>query len=99
MEAFADFETDRAGRYLSALCHHFGRKIEAHCLPDKGWVQFPLGRCEMTADERRLKLVVSADDEQQLDHLVDILTRHLERFAFREDPQLEWHLDSTVRQS
>ncbi|WP_390911041.1 DUF2218 domain-containing protein [Pseudosulfitobacter sp. SM2401] len=90
MNTFASFKTDGAGRYLAALCAHFGRKVEVEYDINKGWVQFPFGRCEMIADDNKLDLLASAEDQPRLDQVVHILTSHLERFAFRENPTLVW---------
>lgn len=94
MNTFASFETDGAARYLATLCTHFGRKVEAECDINKGWVQFPFGRCEMTADDKKLELLASAEDQTRLDQVVQIVTSHLERFAFRENPTLVWRTPS-----
>jgi hypothetical protein len=88
------FETDGAARHLAALCAHFGRKVEAECAINKGWVQFPFGRCEMSADDQKLELFASAADPIRLDKVVQIVTSHLERFAFRENPTLLWRTPS-----
>ncbi|MEO0382491.1 MAG: DUF2218 domain-containing protein [Pseudomonadota bacterium] len=90
MKTFARFETDRASRYLASLCHHFGRKVDAACDANSGWVQFPFGRCEMVADESQLDLMAAAETDAHLDQVVQIVTNHLERFAFRENPTLDW---------
>ncbi|MEO9825855.1 MAG: DUF2218 domain-containing protein [Paracoccaceae bacterium] len=90
MNTSSTFQTDRAARYLASLCHHFGRKVDAECDEQSGWVQFPFGRCDITADGTQLALVASAQDQQSLDQVVQIVTSHLERFAFRENPALEW---------
>lgn len=94
MKRHATFETDRASRYLKALCHHFGRKVDANCDDAKGWVQFPFGRCDMTATDSQLEIVATAETQRHLDQLTQITTSHLERFAFRENPTLEWHGDA-----
>ena len=90
MNAKSSFETERASRYLTALVHHFGRKVDAECEGNSGWVQFPFGRCDMTAAENRLVLSASAEDDKGLRQVENIVTSHLERFAFRENPQLVW---------
>ena len=92
MHSEAVLETDRAARYLSTLCHHFGRKVEAGCDGATGWVQFPFGRCVLTAQARRLTLVASAEDRARLAKVEEIITSHLDRFAFRENPQLDWRV-------
>ena len=56
MNTTATFKTDRGGRYLKALCHHFGRKVDASCEDTAGWVQFPFGRCELSADDAQLRI-------------------------------------------
>ncbi|MEN0086935.1 MAG: DUF2218 domain-containing protein [Pseudomonadota bacterium] len=95
MKAVASFQTSSANRYLAMLCGHFGKKVKAKCGAGVGWVQFPFGRCDMTADEKHLEMQVSAEDQTQLRQLKHIVTSHLERFAFRENPNLDWHDAST----
>lgn len=95
MNTSTTFETDRASRHLKSLCHHFGRKVDAECDATSGWVQFRIGRCDMTADDRKLALTVSSDDQTHLDQVVQIVTSHLERFAFRENPTLTWQVQAT----
>lgn len=99
MKTTAIFETQRAGRYLNALCHHFGRKVDASCDDTAGWVQFPFGRCDMTADDHTLELSATAEDQRHLVQVTKIVTSHLERFAFRENPRLDWRTasDSSVQ--
>ncbi|WP_171188039.1 DUF2218 domain-containing protein [Ruegeria sp. HKCCC2117] len=90
MQLHATFFTQRGGRYMAALCHHFGRKVEACCDEDTGWVKFPFGRCDLNQDASGLHVVVSATSQANLDRVVQVVTNHLERFAFRENPELEW---------
>lgn len=90
MVKLAIFETDRAGRYLEILCLHFGRKVPTDFSSNAGWVQFPFGRCDMTAERRQLQLRACAENQSQLDEVVTVMTSHLERFAFRENPTLDW---------
>ena len=96
MNAAATFQTKAADRYLAKLCDHFGTRVKAKHRANKGWVQFAIGRCEMMADETALTLLVLADDQTQLDLLTTIVGAHLDRFAFRENPELNWQpLDET----
>jgi len=90
MKSAALLETELASRHLKALCHHFGRKVETDCDDASGWVQFPFGRCDLSANETHLTLQASADEQEQLDQVLQIMTSHLERFAFRENPELIW---------
>ena len=90
MNSVAIFKTDRGAKYLATLCKHFGHKVESNFEGGTGWVQFPFGRCELHADDQRLELVAFADDVKHLGEVTKIVTSHLERFAFREDPKIEW---------
>lgn len=90
MKTCVSFQTNSASRYLAMICKHFGRRFEANSEDTNGWVQFPFGRCEMTADDTQLQMVASAKDQTQLEQVMQVVTSHLERFAFRENPILEW---------
>lgn len=97
LKASASFQTPSAQRYLTVLCHHFGKRMKVQSSAGQGWVQFPIGLCEMTADDTRLEIRVAATDHPQLDQLMQVVTSHLERFAFRENPMLEWEVPSCER--
>lgn len=90
MDMHTAFETTRGRRYLGALCHHFGRKVPAQCDAGVGRVHFPFGQCDLRADDTRLELWVSAESQDNLSIIINVMTRHLERFAFRENPDLTW---------
>lgn len=90
MNKIAKFKSERAGRYMTALCHHFGRKVETNCEKTSGWVQFPFGRCDMAVEDQELLLTAQAEDADRLEQVVRIVTSHLDRFAFRENPELTW---------
>ncbi|MEM6914346.1 MAG: DUF2218 domain-containing protein [Pseudomonadota bacterium] len=90
MKAAATFKTEQGARYLSSLCNHFGRKVKATCTANDASIVFDFGRCDMVAHEGMLELIAQAPDQQGLDTVVEVMTRHLERFAFRENPHLEW---------
>ncbi|MEL7125369.1 MAG: DUF2218 domain-containing protein [Pseudomonadota bacterium] len=90
MNSFARFETDRAARYLDTLCKHFGRKVAVHSDGHEAWVQFPFGRCDMRAYAHHLDLRARATDADALAQVVHVMTSHLERYAFRENPVLDW---------
>jgi len=90
MTSLTRFETQNAARYLTKLLQHFGRKVEVQETGEAGWVQFPFGRCEMTADAQHLELRASAPDAEGMALVVQVVTSHLERYAFRENPMLDW---------
>lgn len=90
MNGQTTFKTDRAAWYLKAMCRHFGRRHKARVQANTGWIELPVGRCEMTADDVGLTVTISAVDAAGLDKAKVILGSHLERFAFRENPQIVW---------
>ncbi len=94
MKSLASFQTRNASRYLNMLCTHFGKKVDAGSAGEKGWVEFPFGRCDMTADDSQLEMQAMAEDQPLLDLVIRIVTSHLERFAFRENPVLDWQKPS-----
>ncbi|HWL71072.1 MAG TPA: DUF2218 domain-containing protein [Geminicoccus sp.] len=79
-------------RYLQQLCKHFQHKLPAEFDPRHGRVAFPAGQCELAAlaEAGILHLRVTARDEKGLARLEDVVGRHLERFAFREKPEIHW---------
>ena len=90
MTSQTDFETPNAARFMAQLCKHFAHKVEVQSGPQSAWVAFPFGRCDMTADARRLELRATAPDAAGLARVQQVVTSHLERFAFRENPTLTW---------
>ncbi|MEO1550975.1 MAG: DUF2218 domain-containing protein [Pseudomonadota bacterium] len=90
MDKVAYFPTDRAQHYVKSLCQHFSRRVEARWTDTEGWVQFPFGRCDMQASASGLNLTASATDAAGLGQVVEVVTSHLDRYAFRENPQLDW---------
>ena len=95
MNATATFETQQANRHMTALCDHFSRKVPVERAPNSGRVAFPFGACELTADTTCLQLSASATDATKLEQVVEEVTHHLERFAYRERPHLTWHFPDT----
>jgi hypothetical protein len=79
-------------RYLAQLCKHFQHKLPVTLDEGHGRIEFPAGSCELdaAADAGILLMRVVASDEAALAKLEDVVARHLERFAFREEPEVRW---------
>lgn len=90
MDAQTTFNTERAGQYLASLCKHFGHKIPVQYDAQSGRIEFPFGQCRLSADAAGLRLTASAGNQPDLDRTIGVVTSHLERFAFRENPRLDW---------
>ena len=86
----ARLETTVPRRYLSQLCKHFQHKLEVTLEESSGRIAFSAGVCELRADPDLLILRAHAETEENLHTVEDVITRHLQRFAFREPPELTW---------
>lgn len=82
--------TAHASRYLQQLCKHFAHKLPVAFDPDQGKISFPIGECGLAADAQALRITVTSPDAERLAQLKNVVIRHLERFAFREDLTVEW---------
>lgn len=86
----ADVQTSHASRYLGQLCKHFAHRIPASFDGDTGRIEFPAGLCLLQAQGDVLQLRLETADAGALDTLEDVVARHLERFAFRDTPAINW---------
>ena len=82
--------TPRSARYLGQLCKHFAHRIPVSYSATEGRVEFPTGICEMEALGDVLILRATATDEPSLGQVEEVVARHLERFAFRDQPEISW---------
>ena len=90
MNAETTFKTEQAQRYLGTLCKHFGHKVPVELDGNTGRIDLPFGQCELAVNGGALDMKVSAENKADLDKTAQIIASHLERFAFRENPQIEW---------
>ncbi len=77
-------------RYLGQLCKHFEHKLPVTLAEDHGRIEFPAGVCTLDAEAETLVMRVTAGDDAALARLEDVVARHLERFAFRDKPEIRW---------
>ncbi len=88
--AIAHVPTGSASRYLGQLCKHFAHKIPVMHDSAHGRIDFDFGSCELEAGKEALTLRVSAASEASLGQTEDVIARHLERFAFRDELKVSW---------
>ena len=86
--------SERASSYLQQLCKHFGHRIEVEFDGKRGRITFDFGRCELAAEDDALTMSASADDQESLRRVEDVVGSHLERFAFRETLEIAWVRES-----
>jgi DNA-binding PadR family transcriptional regulator len=82
--------TPKAAGYAAQLCKHFAHKIPARFEDGRGEIEFAAGICRLAADGDRLTLRAEADGPDNLARLEGVVARHLVRFAFREELQIDW---------
>jgi hypothetical protein len=82
--------TEKAERYLGQLCKHWGHKFAVTQTPQHGRIELSAGLCVLEAEAETLLLRVEAADEALLSRMEEVIARHLERFMFRESPQIAW---------
>lgn len=90
MQSEARVTTERASRYLQQLCKHFAHRLPTSHTPQEGRIEFGVGVCALQAEPETLILTADAPDAASLDRLEDVVARHLERFAFRDKPEIRW---------
>ena len=88
--AVARVATASGSRYLQQLAKHFAHKLPTACDPASGWIDFPIGRVDLTADVTGLTLSLGSATAADLATLEDVVARHLVRFAFRETLEIAW---------
>ena len=82
--------TALAQRYMTQLCKHFEHKLSVSYDQEKGRIEFQSGVCTLAAAPGLLVLRADAADEEHLGRLEQVVVRHLERFAFRNPPEIRW---------
>ena len=78
--------TPNGGRYVRQLCKHWSHKLEVEIDGDSGKVTFPSAVTTMAADGDGISIRISGEDREAVERLTDVVARHIDRFAFREDP-------------
>ena len=89
-KAQSTVETEKASRYLKALCNHFNRKVTADYDDARGTAQFGFGYCEMNAGEKALIINIQADDDENFNRVKFVVSDHLIRFGTNEQLEVVW---------
>ena len=76
-----------ASRYLQQLAKHWSHKMEVDFTPEEGTILFPNGsKLDMRADSETLDIVLTVPDGEDAARMREVVSSHLDRFAFREAP-------------
>jgi hypothetical protein len=89
-QSTATIQTEHASRYLQQLCKHFGHKIPVEFTKTEGRISFDGNDCLLKADGGILTITLRTPDTATAERLQDVVVRHLDRFAFRDRPEIRW---------
>jgi len=64
--------------------------MQVEFTPEHGRIELRSGVCVLDAEPETLVLHVETPDEATLDNLQDVVKRHLERFAWKDVPEIDW---------
>jgi hypothetical protein len=88
--------TPNGSRYLQQLCKHWSHNLFVDFTPEAGTVTFPKEGPSgnwpgdailiFEAEEAHLLCTLTGSVPEQVEALKDVVSRHLDRFAFREAP-------------
>ncbi|BCH65449.1 hypothetical protein RvVAT039_26650 [Agrobacterium vitis] len=85
-KTIATVPTEHGWKYVQQLCKHWSHKLEVDLGDQKGTVKFDDAIAVMTCDEAGLTVTIEAASEDLLERFKDVVSSHLDRFAFREAP-------------
>ncbi|MEO8559989.1 MAG: DUF2218 domain-containing protein [Rhodospirillales bacterium] len=94
MHSEARLATAMAARYLAQLCKHFAHKMKVDHDGNTGRIEFGAGVCSLEAQDGVLIMRAQANDPAALQQVQQVIDRHLERFAFRDKPQIAWRAEA-----
>jgi hypothetical protein len=83
--------TENASRYLQQLCKHWSHKATVEFTPEAGDIRFENGNVlTMQAKPDQLVMQVEVPDGGDLAQWQGVVDRHILRFAFREELEINW---------
>ena len=82
--------TVHANDYLAQLCSHFAKRVPVAENANTARVTLPIGTCDLTATETAILATIEMEPEH-VDRMEEVFGGWIERFAFRETPNLMWH--------
>jgi hypothetical protein len=87
--AVARVATTHASRYLQQLCKHWSHKYPVEFTPHDGRIEMSAAVLILDADPQGLGLRITAAPDD-LERMEQVVARHLQRFAFKEDLAFDW---------
>lgn len=91
ISSIARVQTPKASNYLIQLCKHFGHKLKIDYDRHHARIVYNDRICELDVqNDDTLVLTMTAPDYDQLCAIEDMVARHLQRFAFKENLAVRW---------
>jgi hypothetical protein len=91
VSAQARVAAERPERYVKQLVEHLSHRLTTRLGDDgQGIIEVDRGRCTLTPESGVLVLAAVADDEAALEHVQDVVARHLQRFGARAGLRVDW---------
>lgn len=90
MIAEAYVETSTPSKYINRLCKHFAHKVIVAYDENQGEISFKMGKGYIEKVDGGLILKAEADNQTDLQEVIDIMDRHFVRIAWQEELVLNW---------
>ncbi|PPJ47187.1 DUF2218 domain-containing protein [Rhizobium sp. KAs_5_22] len=91
VKTIAAVPTENGWKYLQQLCKHWSHKLDVELGEKSGIVRFSEAVATMSADDKALTVEIEAVSDEVLERMKNVVSSHLDRFAFREAPlPFEW---------
>ncbi len=90
LESIAVIDSTKASIYLKKFCRHFSHKLPTEFDDNHGYVAYPSGSCNLTAKDGQLIFKLQSENNELIAKLEDVVARHMERFAFRDEIKVRW---------
>lgn len=90
LESHAEVVIDRPARWAKQLADHFSHKLEVQERPEGRVLHFSVGEGVVSNNDIAVLLTARAETADELARVQDVLARHLERFAHREEITVSW---------
>lgn len=90
----AIIDTSKASIYLKKFCRHFSHKRPVEFDECRGKVAFAYGNCYLVATVEQLILNLESESVELMVKMEDVVARHMERFAFRDEIRVHWKRQS-----
>jgi hypothetical protein len=93
LTATAVVPTESPARYVKQLAAHLGRRTEVRAEADGTRVVLGDSSCLLSSRPGSLELSATAGSAEALERVMDVVSRHVERFGQRNNLHVDWTRD------